>query len=239
MWAYLAIYSRAFHIVKDENPVMAMVPLADITNHHYNAALTSKKFDSEKRTFKISSTKECPSGEEVFLLYGPLDNSELLLFFGFALPDNPYDTVKIELDVLDEEEYTTSLKKMLFFASAEGFMLSHDLKMVDGKVVHRELMGSLRLLWMTPEEIEGYSLENVDEICDKVISVENEKQAISTLTSVLDYMLSMYPTTWEEDKVALAAGLPDWKVYCYHYRMGQKAIMETAKKELNEKLANL
>lgn len=49
LWAYLAIYSRAFHITKDGKEVTAMVPLADITNHHYNAELTSKIFDSGTR----------------------------------------------------------------------------------------------------------------------------------------------------------------------------------------------
>lgn len=93
---------------------MALVPLADSANHHYNAVLTSKIFDSgiasnicplileESRTFKVSSSKDCPSNQEVSLLYAPLDNSELFLFFGFTLENNPFDSVKIELDMLDE-----------------------------------------------------------------------------------------------------------------------------------------
>lgn len=85
---------------------------------------------------------------------------------------------------------------MLFFGTAEGVSLSHDLKFEgDGTVINKTLMGSLRhesasilllfrLLLMSSEEIEGYTLENIDRIFEGVISSENEEKAINTLTGV-------------------------------------------------------
>lgn len=54
-------------------------------------------------------------------------------------------------------------------------------------------------------------------------------------------MLDQYPTTLEQDTADLSNGnnMPDWKVFCYHHRMTQKKILETAIKELTEKLSKL
>lgn len=38
------------------------------------------------------------AGEQVFISYGPLSNSKLLMFYGFTLPGNPYDTVRLKLE---------------------------------------------------------------------------------------------------------------------------------------------
>lgn len=86
---------------------------------------------------------------------------------------------------------------MLFFASADGMSLSHDLKFqeVSNSVFDRELFGSLRyscspqrltlrLLFMTPEEIEGYTLANIDGLFDAPVSKENEEKALSALLNV-------------------------------------------------------
>jgi len=34
------------------------------------------------------------AGEEVFVSYGAKSNAELLLFYGFVLPGNPYDDMQ-------------------------------------------------------------------------------------------------------------------------------------------------
>ena len=43
--------------------------------------------------------RPCPSGRQVFLSYGPLPNAKLLLFYGFAMDGNPFDTVALPAEV--------------------------------------------------------------------------------------------------------------------------------------------
>jgi hypothetical protein len=52
----------------------------------------------------------------VHLNYGPLDNTELLLYYGFAVPDNGYDTVGVHLEAPDEEEDPLSCVKAVLMA---------------------------------------------------------------------------------------------------------------------------
>jgi len=41
-------------------------------------------------------------GGQVMLNYGSLDNTQLLLYYGFAIEANPYDSVSLELEPSDE-----------------------------------------------------------------------------------------------------------------------------------------
>jgi hypothetical protein len=76
-------------------------------------------------------------------------------------------------------------------------------------------------------------------ICQLANIQENEKKAANIVVNIVSYMLQAYPTTLDEDKKELAKGLPLWKAYCYHYRMGQKAILETTRKEMTAILQGL
>ena len=35
---------------------------------------------------------------QICLNYGPLDGAELLVYYGFALPDNPYDAAALQVE---------------------------------------------------------------------------------------------------------------------------------------------
>ena len=35
---------------------------------------------------------------QIFLNYGPLDNMQLLIYYGFTMDANPYDTVTLQLE---------------------------------------------------------------------------------------------------------------------------------------------
>ena len=75
-----------------------LVPVATLLNHavwphivHYS------NLDAQDGSLKLQLFRAAAEGEECCLSYGPLPNYKLLLFYGFTLFENPYDTVDFEL----------------------------------------------------------------------------------------------------------------------------------------------
>lgn len=71
-----------------------LFPGLDVGNHDHNARV-DWKFDPGM--FSISTNDHVEAGGEVFNNYGPKGNGELLIGYGFCIPDNPYDTVALTL----------------------------------------------------------------------------------------------------------------------------------------------
>ena len=77
-----------------------LFPGSDIGNHHHEARI-DYIFDPGRFTIKTNDATEL--GEEVFNNYGQKGNDELLLGYGFCIPNNPHDTVALTLKALPEE----------------------------------------------------------------------------------------------------------------------------------------
>ncbi|XP_062113846.1 ribosomal lysine N-methyltransferase 3-like [Humulus lupulus] len=90
-----------------------------MNGHSYTYAYNDKKYELEPTP--ISPTDDFPSdwgdepvpmemimvkdvkaGSEVYNTYGPLGNAALLQMYGFTEPDNPYDTVNIDMEIVLE-----------------------------------------------------------------------------------------------------------------------------------------
>lgn len=79
-------------------PWTALVPFADCLNHT-NVA-TKYDFDvNDNGLFRLypSGATSFAQGAEVFNSYGRRSNFQLLLDYGFALPDNEWDYVDVEI----------------------------------------------------------------------------------------------------------------------------------------------
>lgn len=72
----------------------ALFPVLDILNHHHDSHV-DWSFDPGRFTVSISDA--VPPGEELYNNYGPKSNDELLLGYGFVIPDNPNDKVLLVL----------------------------------------------------------------------------------------------------------------------------------------------
>jgi len=88
----------------------ALAPLAFLLNHsaaHPHAvrygALEAEDSGSGGRVMRIRACAPAAAGQEVTLSYGPKPNADLLLFYGFALADNPDDAVEVRLEVKEGE----------------------------------------------------------------------------------------------------------------------------------------
>ncbi|SMR48989.1 unnamed protein product [Zymoseptoria tritici ST99CH_1E4] len=80
--------------VAEDQDFPVLFPVIDIPNHS-PAARVDWAFDPGR--FSITIKDPIPGGEEVYNNYGPKSNDELLLGYGFCIPDNLDDKVLLTL----------------------------------------------------------------------------------------------------------------------------------------------
>lgn len=82
------------HVPAEDLDFPVLFPMQDIANHS-NDAHVDWAFDAGRFGITVNDTIE--AGAEVFNNYGPKTNDELLLGYGFCIPNNPYDGVLLTL----------------------------------------------------------------------------------------------------------------------------------------------
>lgn len=77
-----------------------LVPYASLLNHSVRPHIVHYgQLDATARQLCFPLFRPVSKRHQCFLSYGPLSNLKLMLFYGMAIPDNPYDVVQIELAV--------------------------------------------------------------------------------------------------------------------------------------------
>jgi hypothetical protein len=110
LWAKSLCTSRAFSLPippEDEfeksvinsyypdSKITALLPFIHFFNHSFKAQCeTPVLLTDQDGTQKIIVKSLVPisKGEEIFILYGGMNNKELMLNYGFFVPGNPYDS---------------------------------------------------------------------------------------------------------------------------------------------------
>ena len=111
--AQLWLSCHSYWIWKDQNMVLnlvqivgshskqrqSLVPVANLFNHSSHDAHVKRysRVSISDKMMRFPVSKPCSSGKQVFLSYGPLPNWRLLLFYGFALQDNPHDSLQVRI----------------------------------------------------------------------------------------------------------------------------------------------
>jgi hypothetical protein len=114
-WAYATVLARAFHInvtdvyatsLRGDDPSAVgatpiLVPFGDLINHgNSNPPLQfAYEYDDPSQSLVLNADRAYSAGEQVYISYGLMTNSDLLLNYGFVLPDNEYDTVAMDAGV--------------------------------------------------------------------------------------------------------------------------------------------
>ncbi|PWW74526.1 SET domain-containing protein [Tuber magnatum] len=102
LWASTVFTSRSFtgklmnwdqEIVHEDDTTPILFPLIDSLNHYPIAKVT---WQPSNTSLRIISGAEVSAGAEVYNNYGPKPNEELLMGYGFTLPQNPFDTVLLK-----------------------------------------------------------------------------------------------------------------------------------------------
>lgn len=118
LWAYTTIDSRAFKFTELGT---TLIPLADLANHVSfieEENLVSTGIDKQTNRFVLKATdKKINDGDELCLKYNSeLGNWQLLLYYGFTIENNPYDSILIELKIDENDTYEMEMKKMFLLS---------------------------------------------------------------------------------------------------------------------------
>ena len=109
-----------------------MVPFCDFLNHHnsYPALQFAYDYDDKTKFLKIYADNDYIAGEEIFISYGIMTNPDLLVTYGFVLPNNAYETVGfgLGLDQATEQEDALLNDKMTLLKQQQLFGLRKPVK---------------------------------------------------------------------------------------------------------------
>ncbi|KAL1594438.1 hypothetical protein SLS60_010198 [Paraconiothyrium brasiliense] len=114
-WAATIISSRAFistHIIPHQETFPILFPVVDILNHSPTAKVEWDFHPLEDFTLKILSHGEVRPGDEVYNNYAPKQNDELLLGYGFCIPDNPVEQFAIKMRLPPQVEHAARSMKL-------------------------------------------------------------------------------------------------------------------------------
>lgn len=117
--------SRVYSIKIHGEPSLAMVPYADLFNHKVPKD-TSWFYDDETDRFTVKAIKDVKKGVEVYDTYGNKGNTDLLLFYGFTVDDNPFDTYMFEIG-FDKSFHNYEQKIQILGQNSFKFNVNYDL----------------------------------------------------------------------------------------------------------------
>lgn len=76
-----------------------LVPFVSLLNHDALNPHVREFGRLEDKKMQIRANRSCCKGEQIFLSYGHLPNWHLLLFYGFAVKENPNDDYLVQFQV--------------------------------------------------------------------------------------------------------------------------------------------
>jgi SET domain len=178
---------------EEDVTLTVLTPFADMMNHScHDSDVTvvadachpegeDRTADSKGFQMRVKS-RPVAAGEQLFISYGALDNSMLLLHYGFATPGNPHDKIPLQLtepEDLGEEE---NLKKaMLLGLACNGKLgLQHDLTAADP--LPALLLATLRLLLLDDVDADTVTFRTD---FYSMVSPQNEASVLNLLGEIL------------------------------------------------------
>jgi hypothetical protein len=195
-WALANIYSRSTDFKLDDGkPFRVIAPFFDMINHDFTSTV-NHAMDLQGNLSVFNGTEmTIEAGEEVLLSYGYFSNEKLLLIYGFTVPDNPYDAVSIYAPIRpDDPLYQVKVRILQTKCGVENANEPHVLyahrRWQNQNILPASLLSVLRVIGITSSEevLAVASRENVSHGEGEslgVISVENEKAALSALNDAL------------------------------------------------------
>jgi len=88
------VSTRNFTVKVGDSLERLMVPFADMMNHHEQPN-TKWFFNNDINSFQMDATQDIELGDMLYDSYGDRDNAVLMSVYGFSLPMNKFDRVRI------------------------------------------------------------------------------------------------------------------------------------------------
>lgn len=221
-WARCAVASRSYGTVMSQQKDASMIPLADMLDH---SPWSNVHWRSEATYgFVCMASRDIEAGESLTINYGSLGNARLFIAYGFCLEDNARNLAEIELPDLPPAHPCSEL--------ARGFGIVRDgmrVFQVPAEYDHMNtaiLFSYLRLsVLRDPSQVtvprHGGGIAVVG-----VISVDNERAALTRLAEACRERLLRFPTSMEEDEPLLRdKALPRRLRNAVCLRHGEKLVL--------------
>ena len=181
--------SRVYSIKIHGEPSLAMVPYADLFNHKVPKD-TSWFYDDETDCFTVKAIKDVKKGVEVYDTYGNKGNTDLLLFYGFTVDDNPFDTYMFEIG-FDKSFHNYEQKIQILGQNSFKFNVNYDLNNDTTKL----FLNFLRFMYFQDDIIKFkvYEPQNIN----------NELLILNKINSLTSALMKQYKTSLSYDKKVL------------------------------------
>eukprot|EP00980_Cylindrotheca_fusiformis_P002534 scaffold596_cov87-Cylindrotheca_fusiformis.AAC.4 len=205
-------------------------PIIDMANHRSVGPTANVAYEFFTDAYSLSATVQSPKDTEIFISYGERSNDQLLQYYGFVEPDNPYDLYVMppirewdiaSLEVACGRPFASGRLEKLDRAGLLGKPISAALteeEEDDGEIsssgnprggvvltraagIDPAVIQALRALVSTDEEWEAAG-EAVGNFA-AMVSTENEQRARLAARTALEQELQAKPTTLEEDQELL------------------------------------
>jgi len=258
-----------------EQDITVVVPVADYLNHSRQSTLMVPKFDNSSGCggyfvlesacgIKVNST-ESPSTEststsstvtrQVFLNYGPLQNWEMLLYYGFCLDQNCADTLQLELGEPEDAETADLLARVLQIPTdhcLEFVMESESEESVETTKfpLSTKLLGCLRVLYgahtsllnknnidkdLLKEKVEDPVFNPADnpacrsdlEICDTLLGVFSQLLQDEDEVLFKEVMGGLQQSQIENQNQMLWESDPTYGPLCKKFRESQRKLVRS------------
>ena len=98
LWMSYAMTVKPVHN-SNSGTIDVLSPVAFFCNHGiYPHCVHYSQLRLSDECLVFPAVRDVGKNEEIMLSYGAKSNGELLLFYGFCIDDNPYDSIDITLD---------------------------------------------------------------------------------------------------------------------------------------------
>lgn len=218
-------------------PPGCMLPLLDVLNHKYRTPIT---WFRGTRNLAFRAEQSIKEGEEVFCNYGPKGNEELLIGYGFCLPDNEQDYVTMAV-AFDDDPLEEARRRLLRIC---GLELTHFWRRTG---VPLELFKVLRVCVMTDSElyfatdaamaasvqVEGSAGTNSEDAAEAAratlghVSDANEFRMLRLLLRLLLGKISSIEVK-HDDSPTEVEHMAQGDLFAHMYRKGQREILASA-----------
>lgn len=229
LWCLSTIWSRFISIEKSHTFVRAMVPFVDFLNHN-PLSHVGHAFSSEQNKFFLFTNQEFENNKEIYLNYGHIPNSRLLMLYGFSLIENPYSSVDM-WSSMDPEDINYHIKKSVLNSFSIDFQNS-PFKLILNSIP-KDLLFFIYIQHLTKDEMLELPGKDLDEILG-LIDIQQQKNIYSIFKQSIQSMLDLYPTKLEEDEIEYAKLVSDNGDFCHpqNRRIHSLALIISEKKIL-------
>ncbi|WWC58388.1 uncharacterized protein I303_100928 [Kwoniella dejecticola CBS 10117] len=226
---------------KDEGSQPVLLPGLDLFNHSrgqpilWLSSQTSTSTGHTTPSISLVSTQITEKGVQLYNNYGPKSNEELLLGYGFVIPDNPDDVVTLRLGTAQLPPPIIAKLEAKKLDSSRVFELRRD-----GEV-DKSLLEMMRIML---NEHDCHNHDEIDEEDEHALH-QHEEQELQLKLDVLGMLGGMLDDKLDKLQSSVSEVAEEGKIrgeikrMCEIYKQGQIDILNATMDKLSERIERI